>query len=786
MISHGDEIGRTQLGNNNVYCQDSAAVLDGLVAVPDQRRPARVRAHRDRAAPAHPAFRRRRFFEGKPIRTGDQVRDIAWLTTAGSEMTPEDWNSGFKCVAVFLNGEAIPSPNERGERVLDDSFLLCFNAHGKAVDLVTPDITYAQEWTAEFDTADPSGATPWWSRPAEGIPRVAIGACVAQDGLTMPDLGRCPPTGCRCAATLHFRRRRDVLDYLDDLGISHLYLSPILTAAEGSTHGYDVTDPDHRFGRLGGADGLARLSAAARDRGLGLIVDIVPNHVGVDLPQHNPWWWDVLARPRFTVRVLLRHRLGADLGSVDDVDHLRSTATCCASATSLPIAPGTGRHPAAGSRPSALPADRMAERICGYRRFFSITSLAGLRQEDPAVFDASHVEVRRWFTEGLVDGLRIDHPDGLSDPAGYLAWLREIVGPRRLDRRREDPRRRRGAGADAARRRHHRLRRAARDRRGVRRSRRVAALTALFESRASPTTTMPRWPASSRPMLSPTPCPANWPGCAGRSSPPRAPTTPTCPTRSAALISHIDVYRSDYLGAVPGAARRRWPKPRRRYRNWPQPLRDRFGGAGEQRRTGDAAAAAVRRRHRQVDGGLPVLPRRPTGVAQRGGRRTRPVRRQRRGVSPARGGPGPAVAARDDDADHPRHQARRGRARPHRRAVAGAVAVGRIRRRWVLDSAATRPCDRTLPVAEHFRRMAGRRSGDRRTAGAGCTRMPRRPSGRPPSTRRGTTPTPRSKRLCTRGWTPSWTDRSPTELTSLVARLDEHARNDAWARSWWR
>ena len=159
MISHGDEIGRTQLGNNNVYCQDSelswmdwslcrtnADLLTFVRTVTGLRR-------------AHPAFRRRRFFEGKPIRTGDQVRDIAWLTTAGTEMTPEDWNSGFKCVSVFLNGEAIPSPNLRGERVLDDSFLLCFNAHSKPVDLVTPDITYGQEWTAEFDTAASTGAT---------------------------------------------------------------------------------------------------------------------------------------------------------------------------------------------------------------------------------------------------------------------------------------------------------------------------------------------------------------------------------------------------------------------------------------------------------------------------------------------------------------------------------------------------------------------------------------------------------------------------------------------------
>jgi isoamylase len=105
-------------------------------------------------------FRRRRFFAGKPIRTGDQFRDIAWLTPAGSEMTPENWGSGLdQCVAVFLNGEAITAPNERGERVADDSFLLCFNAHSNTVDFVAPDIGYAAQWTAAIDTADPTGDT---------------------------------------------------------------------------------------------------------------------------------------------------------------------------------------------------------------------------------------------------------------------------------------------------------------------------------------------------------------------------------------------------------------------------------------------------------------------------------------------------------------------------------------------------------------------------------------------------------------------------------------------------
>jgi glycogen operon protein len=106
----------------------------------------------------HAVFRRRRFFEGEPIRTGDEVRDIAWLTAGGQEMTHDDWNMGLdKCVAVFLNGDAITAPDARGERVVDDSFLLCFNAHSSEVEFVTPHDDYAQEWTVDLDTNDPVG-----------------------------------------------------------------------------------------------------------------------------------------------------------------------------------------------------------------------------------------------------------------------------------------------------------------------------------------------------------------------------------------------------------------------------------------------------------------------------------------------------------------------------------------------------------------------------------------------------------------------------------------------------
>lgn len=241
-----------------------------------------------------------------------------------------------------------------------------------------------------------------------------------------------------------FADAEQLLDYFAALGVSHLYLSPILTAAEGSTHGYDVTDPTTVSAELGGAEGFARLSRAARERKIGLIVDIVPNHVGVETPRHNPWWWDVLKHGRSSAyasffdidwdldggRVVLPVLGSDDDANALEVDDSGDEPMLRLGDLAYPIAPGTGD----GSGPQVH--DRQhyhligwRNGICGYRRFFSITSLAGLRQEDRVVFDATHVEVKRWFDEGLVDGVRIDHPDGLSDPAGYLRWLRELTGP---------------------------------------------------------------------------------------------------------------------------------------------------------------------------------------------------------------------------------------------------------------------------------------------------------------------------------------------------------------------
>jgi isoamylase len=160
MIAHGDEMARTQQGNNNVYCQDSElSWMDWSLA---EKNAELIEFTRNAIAlrAEHPVFRRRRFFEGRPIRTGEQARDIAWLTPAGEEMTPEDWDSGFgKSLTVFLNGDGIPEPNQRGERVVDDSFLLCFNAHHETIEFVTPDGNYAKEWTVALNTASRTGTS---------------------------------------------------------------------------------------------------------------------------------------------------------------------------------------------------------------------------------------------------------------------------------------------------------------------------------------------------------------------------------------------------------------------------------------------------------------------------------------------------------------------------------------------------------------------------------------------------------------------------------------------------
>jgi (1->4)-alpha-D-glucan 1-alpha-D-glucosylmutase len=276
-----------------------------------------------------------------------------------------------------------------------------------------------------------------------------------------------------------FAEAAELVPQLAALGISHLYLSPILEAVPGSTHGYDVVDPTRIRAELGGPEGLAALAARAHEEGLGLIADIVPNHVGLVSPA-NAWWWDTLRHGpegRYGRHLDIRWRPGThgqptllvpELGAPreDELagDDLRLEHRTAEEAPdregyrivyhehAWPVRPGTladaglDEDDVAGTlrqveADRALLRDvldrqhhrldhwRLANDHLDHRRFFDVTTLGGVRIEDPKVFADVHAAILPRIADGTLDGVRIDHPDGLRDPVGYLRRLRDAVGP---------------------------------------------------------------------------------------------------------------------------------------------------------------------------------------------------------------------------------------------------------------------------------------------------------------------------------------------------------------------
>lgn len=235
-----------------------------------------------------------------------------------------------------------------------------------------------------------------------------------------------------------------VLDYLDDLGVDAVYLSPVLTSTRGSTHGYDCTDPTTIDAPRGGEKEWAQLLDAAKERGMGVVVDIVPNHVGISAPQENAAWWDVLTHGEsseyaawFDIDWAAGPILVPILGSDADVAELTLDTSGDEPLVAyydhrFPLAPGTdtdaGMSAILEAQHYRLVDWRRGDSELNYRRFFTITTLAGIRQEDPSVFGATHARVRRMVEEG-VTGLRVDHPDGVADPADYFGRLRDLAGP---------------------------------------------------------------------------------------------------------------------------------------------------------------------------------------------------------------------------------------------------------------------------------------------------------------------------------------------------------------------
>jgi (1->4)-alpha-D-glucan 1-alpha-D-glucosylmutase len=246
------------------------------------------------------------------------------------------------------------------------------------------------------------------------------------------------------------------VDYLDRLGITHVYLSPILQATAGSMHGYDVIDHDRIADGLGGEEALRRLAAALHERGLGAIADVVPNHMAVPVPEHgNRALWSVLREgPEspfaawFDVDwsaqdgALLLPVLGRRIGECLRTGELHADRSDTAVAEFggpvlryfghvFPLRPGTEDL----EPPELLRAQyyrpaywRVAAEEPGYRRFFDISSLIAVRVEDPGVLHATHRLLLDLVKDGTLDGLRIDHPDGLADPRGYLSFLNGATG----------------------------------------------------------------------------------------------------------------------------------------------------------------------------------------------------------------------------------------------------------------------------------------------------------------------------------------------------------------------
>jgi len=240
-------------------------------------------------------------------------------------------------------------------------------------------------------------------------------------------------------------------EYLAELGVSHVYLSPVLEAVPGSSHGYDITDHSRIRAELGGEEGFRALAKRLRGRGLGIVLDIVPNHMAVpqNLPLNEKLWavlrdgrdspyatWFDIDWAAHDGRMLLPVLTGplesclTDLrvepdGGPDGEPVLRYFDYV------LPLHVGTARLPMRGlleSQHYRLTWWRDAATELNWRRFFNITSLIAIRVEDRSVFDATHEVIVRLVREGLVDGLRVDHPDGLTDPRGYLAALASATG----------------------------------------------------------------------------------------------------------------------------------------------------------------------------------------------------------------------------------------------------------------------------------------------------------------------------------------------------------------------
>jgi (1->4)-alpha-D-glucan 1-alpha-D-glucosylmutase len=245
-------------------------------------------------------------------------------------------------------------------------------------------------------------------------------------------------------------------DYVAGLGVTHVYLSPILQAAPGSAHGYDVVDHSRISAELGGEAGFRAMVASFREHGLGVVVDVVPNHMAIPVPESlNRQLWSLLGEGAgspfahwFDVdwaaqdgRFLLPILAGPIQDCLGDLKVEAAGDSAAAGPTGggsvlryydhmLPVRAGTAKLPLdelLQAQHYRLVYWRTGSAELNWRRFFDITSLIAVRVEDPDVFAATHRLLLALMADGLIDGLRVDHPDGLADPRGYLRRLAQAT-----------------------------------------------------------------------------------------------------------------------------------------------------------------------------------------------------------------------------------------------------------------------------------------------------------------------------------------------------------------------
>jgi isoamylase len=540
MLLAGDELGRTQNGNNNAYCQDNELSWLDWNLDPERKRLLEFTRRVLELRRQHPALHRSKFFQGRTIQNSN-LSDLAWFRQDGQPMSNDEWqNPETRCLCMFLAGRGIGDVDEHGWPLIDDDLLLAINSSHLDVKLTLPNVQYVDEWECVLDTAEDAGATRLPRQGTTGLRARSL------------RLFRSPSRALRQGGALHtfgatYRMQVHAdfklsaalaqVDYLHRLGITDLYLSPIFAATPGSTHGYDVIDHSRLNPEIGTEQELEALAAKLAERRMGLLLDWVPNHMG-NIAGQNPWWDDVLENGLSSIhavafdidwvprkeelhdtvllpvlgdqygRVLERGELkverdggrlfvryfeqrfpvapkslsellagvAAKTGLAEDQPMQQELESLCASLSHLPdrhamadadrrerarekevfkrrlthllsSSPdvtrafdaalerlnGTPGDPASfdaldrllGEQSYRLASWRVAAEEINYRRFFDVNSLAALRMEERVVFERAHALLFQLLDRRLIQGLRLDHTDGLYDPLAYFESLQD-------------------------------------------------------------------------------------------------------------------------------------------------------------------------------------------------------------------------------------------------------------------------------------------------------------------------------------------------------------------------